>query len=175
MDSFTTVVEKLKAMCADYDNRVQDASDRIIALGNELQQEKDAMAVAATEDNMEEYRAHEARMRFLNARIDAAKRKQVEPMFSSQEEAIQIQKEYNDAFRADALPIYKRLLEILNEQDELVKKLKVLEAVGRPAASRIYPHTSKVGWGFSGASVPSELTKISTYSAKTCLTRILNK
>lgn len=175
MDSFTTVVEKLKAMCADYDNRVQDASDRIIALGNELQQEKDAMAVAATEDNMEEYRAHEARMRFLNARIDAAKREQVEPMFSSLEEARQIQKEYDNAFNADVRPIYVRFLDLLNEQAALLEELMKLETAGHSAAFRISPHTIKVGLCFSEAHAPRNLTKFPITSTAEMLTSILDK
>lgn len=127
MENLNSVLTRMQEMLDAYENRCAAAFDRMDVLNSTLRQEQDAMAAAAAADDMNAYREHEASMRFTTARIEAARQEQVAPLFSGFEEARALAKEYSDAAAA---PIYARMLELINEQEELAKALEQLSNDG---------------------------------------------
>jgi len=121
---------KTRKMVDDYKARVSAAANRIITLGAELQSEKDAMTAAAAADDMTTYREHEARMRFLSARIEEAKKEQTAPLLSSAEEALALNKEYNEAIREATAPINARVLDLISDLETILSDLKSIHQNG---------------------------------------------
>lgn len=177
MKNLTTFCEQLTGMVSDYNTRVKAASDRILTLGNELQQAKNAMTAAAEADNMTAYREQEANVRFLTARIEAAKREQVEPLFSSLEEALALDRGYHEAIRKDLAPVYSRLLETVAEQKALIEHLHSRSNALSGAANAINDHAAKVGSAFHAWHVTPILLQhfCNTHVVEACLQDIPNE
>ena len=148
------IITRMENMLNDYEARKKAAADRILALGAELQQEKDLMAAA---DGLDEFAAHDAKVRYLSARIEAAKNEQIAPLFASQADAIKLGKEYQAAFDAAAAPIYTRMLKTIQEQKKLMKELEKLTEEGYEVVLKINTHAEKTGIAIHPINMPSML------------------
>ena len=157
-EELQALLDRMTAMVEDYNARTQAAANRIVTLGNDLQAAKEAMNAAAAADDSAAYQEAESRMRFLTARIEAAKREQVEPLFATREEASALDREYYAALCAAIKPICSRFLETMDEQKTMLEELKAIEHAVDSPVERIRKHASKVGRSMHSWSVHKVLT-----------------
>lgn len=143
MKHLIEITDRFKSMADAYETRKKDAAERIVSLSNDLQQAKDAMNAAAANDDMVTFQEAEARVRYLTARIEAAKREQVEPIFHDATEAEALHCEYLAAVKDAVKPLYTRLMDTFNEQRAILKELRNIEKENSAAVFRISSHTAK--------------------------------
>lgn len=176
-EELQALLNRMTAMVEDYNTRTQAAADRIVTLGSDLQQAKEAMNAAAAADAPAAYQEAEARVRFLSARIEAAKRKQVEPLFASTEEADALDHEYRRTLHAAVKSIYARLLETLDAQKGLLAELQAIETAVHSPVVHISKHAYEVGRAMSPWMLGSTIRKFFSSGAylETILQEVVDK
>lgn len=140
MKHLIEITDRFVSMANAYETRKKDAAERIVSLGDELQQAKDAMNTAAANDDMAGFQEAEARVRYLTARIEAAKCEQMEPFFSSKDEAAELAREYHTAVTEAITPLYTRFQAALDELAAVLDQLDKIQTRARVGMASFRSH-----------------------------------
>lgn len=178
MKNLTALCDRMTDMLNNYNARLDAAAKRIVILGEDLQTAKEAMNAAAEADDAAAYQEAESRVHFITARIEAAKREKVAPLFSSSEEARALHAEYDAAVTEAIRPVYEQMEESMKQLQSSLAQLREIRDIARPPMYRISEHMRKAGFCATPYDVSRSLVKHieeNAYDARKSLERVLNK
>lgn len=178
MNTLNSVCNRITDMVNDYNARVDASAKRIVTLGEDLQTAKEAMNAAADADDLAAYQEAESRVHFITARIEAAKREQVAPLFSSPEEAKALDAEYKAAINEAIRPVYAQMDAAMKQLQSSLAQLREIRNTASPSFYKINGHMKKAGYYATPFEVSTSLAKYveeNVYHAHNALNEVLNK